>query len=443
MMRRKVIALDQLWLGLIAAGLTLVAILIALPFMEPAPPRRVGMSTGSMEGAYHAFGKRYAQAFSRAGIALDLRPSVGSVDNLARLSDAKSGISIALVQGGLASAATHPDLTSVGRMFLEPLWVFHRADLNVDLLPDLEGRRIAVGMEGSGTRALAKTILDSAGVTAANTTLVPLGAQASVDALRAGQVDVIFLSMAADSPLVRGLLLDTTIAPMSFVQADAFTRLYPYLVKVNLPQGIVDLKANRPPRDVTLVASATTLMVRKDLHPALVGLLVTAAQDVHAGASLFARPNEFPQAFDTEVPMNEDAALVYKNGRPFLERYLPFWLATFLERTKILLIPLIGILIPLFNIAPKVYQWRFKQRMLRWYGRLKRLEHQINSDRSPERLAGYADEIHRIEESVRGIKIPVAFSDQFYALRGAVDLVRSRITDMIEAAKRDATTSMS
>jgi TRAP transporter TAXI family solute receptor len=423
----KLFSREFLSVALPVLALVAAAFVLAYQFVEPAPPRRITMTTGSEQGAYHAFGKQYAAVLAKSGITLDLKPSAGSIENIKRLSDETSGVSVGLVQGGLATAETAPSLTSLGRTFLEPLWVFQRAANKADRLSALAGKKIAVGLEGSGTRPLATSILASSGVTAQSSTWVGLAAKASADALRAGEVDAIFLSMSPQSDLVQSLLRDPSIALFDFKQAEALSRLFPYLAKVMLPSGVMDLGANIPADDVTLVAPGAALVVRKDLHPALIGLLVGAAKEIHSGAGLFQKPGEYPIALDTELPLDADAARYYKNGAPFLQRYLPFWLAVFLERMTVMIVPIATILLPLFKIVPMAYQWRVKRRILYWYDKLKVLERQIAADRSPARVPGFQAEIARIEDAVSVIPIPLAFSDQLYGLRSAVELVRQRV----------------
>ena len=414
-------------IGLPVIAILSAAIAVAYQFVGPAPPRMVAMTTGGERGAYHAFGKKYAERLAKAGVQLDVRPSAGTLENLSRLSDPASGVQIGLIQGGLANSASHPELASLGRMFLEPLWLFHRSDLTMDRLNSLTGRRIAVGAEGSGTRPLVTTILTSSGVTADNSKFVGAGTSDAVAGLLAGDLDAVFLAMAAESELVQKLLHDKSVRLFSFNQADALTRLNPYLTKVILPAGVIDLAANIPASDVALVAPAATLVVRNDLHPAVVGLLVEAAKDLHAAPGLFKRLSEFPQAVDTELPMDKDAERYYKNGLPFLQRYLPFWLAVFLERMMVMIIPIATLMLPLIKIVPMLYHWQIKRRILYWYEKLKVLERQIKADRTPGQLAYYRDQIHLIEESIAVIPIPLGYTDQLYTLRSAVELVRQRI----------------
>lgn len=412
-------------------GPTLLFILagfaLAYQYVEPPPPRQVAMTTGTTKGAYSTYGEKYATALKHAGVTLEVRPSAGSIENLARLSDPASGVQVGLVQGGLADETKNPELTSLGRMFLEPLWVFYRSDFKIERLSDLKGLRIAVGPEGSGTRPLVTTLLGASGIDASNATFLGASSVEAAQLLRDGTADVIFFTMAAEADLVRSLLHAPKINVLSFDQAEALTRLFPFLVKIMLPAGVVDLAQNIPAHDVTLVAPAASLVVRRDLHPAIIGLLVGAAKEIHAGSGLFQKAGEYPQPVEAGLSMNADAERYYRYGPPFLQRYMPFALATFLERMRIMIIPIAGVLIPLGRILPMLYQWRIKHRIFRWYDQLKHLERDLRADKSPERVPQYLDRIHAIEDQVSQIKVPRAFSDQLYNLRSAIDLVRQRI----------------
>jgi TRAP-type uncharacterized transport system substrate-binding protein len=406
----------------------LAAIWAAFQFVEPAPPRTFVMSTGSETGGYHAIAKRYAAALKKSGVTLQLKTSAGSVENFARLQDPKSGVALAFVQGGIAPAGKHETMVSLGRMLLEPLWIFHRSADTVEGLVQLRGKRVAVSPEGSGTRPLALSMLKLNEIDATNATLSPLGGSAAVTALLAGEVDAVFLVMAPEAPLIQGLLRDPAVKLMNFSQAEAYTRLLPFLNRITLPEGVVDLIRRTPSQDVTMLAPSTALVASEKLHPALIGLLVEAAKDIHSAGSLFQRIGDFPKAQDPEFDMSDDALRFYKSGPPFLQRYLPFWLASFVERMSVLVVPLITLLFPIFKLGPLLYQWSIKRRIFFWYDRLKKLEDRVRHDPTGVLRTAHTDEIHDIEEAVSAIPVPVAYSDQFYSLRAAIDLVRQRLT---------------
>ena len=299
---------------------------------------------------------------------------------------------------------------SLGGMFLEPVWIFHRSNETIDGFGQLKGRRVAVGPEGSGTRALAQALLSAAQLNGGNTELLPITGAAARDALLAGTVDAMFAVAAAETPLIQGMLRDPELELMSIAQADALTRLFPYLTQVVLPQGVVSLESDIPSSDVKLVAAVASLVVRDDLHPALVAQLAQAAAGVHSGANWFQRAGQFPMASDSAFPMSPDAVRFYRSGPPFLQRYLPFWLANFVERTAVLLLPLFTIAFPILKGGPALYSWNIRRRMQNWYARLQRLEaNMLRMQVSPETLDARRKELDEIEAGVGAVRVPKAF----------------------------------
>ncbi len=416
-------------LAMLVAG----AFWLAFQFVQPAPPRNFTMSTGSTSGGYHAFGKQYAALIAKSGVKLELKPSAGSIENLARLNDPASEVQVTLLQGGIAKSGGHPNLVSLGRLYLEPLWVFYRGNDTVDRLSQFKGHRIAVGPEGSGTRPLALSMLKLNEIDETVATLSPLAGDAAVKALEAGDIDAAFFVVAPEAPVVQGLLRNPTIKLMSFAQAEAYTRLLPFLNRIVLPEGAIDMARNIPSRDVAMLAPSTALVASEVLHPALVGLLVEAAKEIHGGGALFQRIGDFPKSVDPEFEMSDDALRAYKNGPSFLKRYLPFWLASFLERMSVLILPFATLLLPLLKLGPIVYRWSIKRRIFFWYDRLKKLEDRVRMDASGADIAQHTAEIHQIEEAVGTIPVPLTYSDQFYSLRAAIDLVRQRLANRVPA----------
>lgn len=398
-------------------------------FVTPAPPSQVVITTGSETGGYYAFAQRYKATLKASGIDLEVRSSKGSIDNLERLDAPDSDVSLALLQGGISNHEKNPDLVSLGRVFLEPVWVFYKGDETLERVAQLAHKRIAIGAEGSGTRALAQELLQANDIGSEQVTLLPYGGTRAVEALKGNEADVIFLVVSPKSKVIGELLDEPDIKLMSFKQADAYNRLFPYLSKVVLPAGVIDLRKQVPEHDVTLLAAQAVLVAMKDTHPAIVGLMVEAAKNVHKEGGIFQRVEEFPKPYDPEYPMQEDAERLYKQGPPFLQRFLPFWLANFIERSLIMIVPIATILLPLVKVVPWLYEWRIKRRILYWYGKLKSLERDVNDEETNEKQR-YMSEILEIQRAVAVIPVPLHYSDKLYELRGAVDLVRQRIAEL-------------
>ena len=409
------------------ALITIAAFWIAYQFVKPAPPKRLAMTTGAEGGAYRAFAERYREILARDGIDLEVRPSSGSIENLRRLEDENSGVDVGFVQSGSRADGDAGGLVSLGSLYYEPLWVFYRDKVALDRLSQLQGKRVSIGPEGSGTRRLALQLLAANDAAAQPTILLDHGMSDAAAALQRREIDALFLIAGPDSEAVQRLLRAEGVRLMNFGQAMAYTRLFPFLSSVVLPQGAVDLARNIPARNTTLLSPTAHLVAREDLHPALVILLIQAATEVHGHAGLFQRAGEFPAPVAADFAVSGEARRFYQSGPSFLQRYLPFWVAVFVQRMIVLLIPLIAVLIPLMRILPSLYTWRVMRRIYRWYGELKYLEHDLEQNRDPQRMTEYLKRLDDIEARVSKLKVPLAFSGQFYTLRQHIGFVRDMI----------------
>lgn len=419
---------EMLLVGGPAALLIIAAFWLAYQFVEPAPPTHLVITTGSTSGAYYAFANRYRAELAKSGITLNVVPSQGSVENIERLKSDTERVDLALMQGGIADQRTAPHVMSYGRVFLEPVWIFHRLEGTIDQLSALKGARIAIGPDGSGTRKLAADLLNATGIDATNATLLPLGSGAAAEALEKGEADAAFFTLAPESPLLARLITDNRLKLVSLRRAEAYTRRFPYLSRVVLPEGAIDLARSLPPSDVSMVAAQAALIARNDLHPALAWPLIDALKATHSAGGMFQRVAEFPRGFDPEYPMSEDAERMYTSGTPFFQRFLPFWLANFIERMIIMVVPIATILIPLLKLGPMIYEWRIRSRLLFWYAQLKSLEKRIGEVATDKpSTTELTAEIDRIDEAVSIIPVPLHYSDRLYELRGAIELVRQRI----------------
>ena len=427
----------DLWL-VIALGVALIAltVFVATRFIKPAPPDTLTLSTGAADGAYHAFAQRYQRVFEREGVKLELKPSNGSVDNLARLKDNSALVDAAFVQGGLGLLSLNPlqqptdelPLFSLANLFHEPVWVFYQGKQEITGFAQFKGLRVAIGPVGSGTRKVVLELLAAAGVDDANATLSPEGGRAGRELLEAGKLDAVLLIAAPTAPVVQALLRNPVLRLMSVAQAEGYSRRFPYLSPVILPRGVVDFKSDLPARDITLLASTANLVVREDVHPALAFLLLEAAVEVHNGPGLLHRPGDFPSAKATDFPLASEAKRYFQTGRPFLQRYLPFWLANFIERMLVLLVPLVAVVYPLIKVLPEIFFWRQKNKIFKWYGELKFLEGDLARDDMPaDERAKHLARLDEIEAEAAALHVPLAFSDRVYTLRGHIAYVRQSL----------------
>ena len=412
----------NLALALLAAALLAMGGLITL-FWKPAPPKEVVMSTGPVDGAYHAFGQKYQQILARSGIRLVLEPSSGAIENLERLRTRQDGITIALVQGGIAQPDDGNALFSLGGVFYEPIWVFHRTAAGITGLASLSGKRIAAGASGSGTHLLADTLFGARMFpNGSPPLLIDLGGLAAARALQTSEVEVAIFVSAPEAPAVQELLRAPGIALFSFKRAEAFTRQFPYFTRLELPEGAADLARNLPPQDTQLVASTASLVVASDLHPVIVDLLLEAAREVHGRGSLVSRPGKFPSPEAAEYPLSPDAERFYKSGPSALVQYLPFWAVVWIQRLIFLGLPVLAIGLPMLRFTPAIYRWSMRRRIYRWYGELAFIERAATQGQGNRREQ--QRRLEDIEGRVSAMRVPPAYASEAYTLKMHVQMVR-------------------
>ena len=426
-----------------APTVVLVAIACAVAYVvvDPAPPRRVVLATGQENSAYEDFGRQYAARLARDGIKVELQPSLGSQDNLQRLVDGKADI--AFVQSGSTNGAQaeRRDLVSLGSLFTEPVWLFLRAPKGrlpeVRNLTQLKGLRINLGPEGTGVPRLLRQGLAANGVEPNQLTVSALENTPATMALLDGRIDGLVFSSAPEAPLVQMLLQTPGIRLFDFRQAEAYTRRLPFLTHVVLPRGIVDLGRDIPAQDFHLIAPTATLVARDNLHPALVDLFVNAATAIHGGTGWFQQQGQFPSPRYTEIPVSKEAAKYYRDGPPFLQRYMSFWLANLFDRLWVVAVALAALIIPLSKVVPPLYVWRIRSRVYRWYGQLRAveqaLEKELEASADPARCdavrAGLLERLDDIERRVNHISIPLSYADALYGLRSHIGFVRQRVQE--------------
>ena len=410
-----------------AVVLTVVGFLVALHFVRPAPPRRVVMATGGQDGAYYQFGLRYQKLLAREGIQLDIRVTAGAIENVRLLKDPASGVDVAFVQGGVLAAEEADQLSSLGTLYLEPIWVYSRVELTGLDIAGLAGKRVAVGPDGSGTRVVADLLLNANGITTTATPRVPVSGQAAKEALEQSRVDAAFFVASVKAPVLQEIAGRPNLRLMSFDRADAYTRQFPFLFKVVLPRGGLSLASDAPSRDIVLLAAAVNLVVRTDFHPALADLLLVSATTIHAGPGLFEQARQFPSPDHVDVPLSREARRYYETGPPLLIRYLPFWMATLADRLKVLLVPLIALMFPLFKIVPSLYRWRVRSKIYRWYHALDAIDDALANREAGTDLGNLRDDLDRMEGEVRQVAVPPSYRDDLYHLRVHIDLLRTKV----------------
>ncbi|MDR5781308.1 TAXI family TRAP transporter solute-binding subunit [Caballeronia sp. LZ065] len=428
------------WLDLtISIGLTFIvgAVLVwaAIRVIQPAPPDTLTIAAGPEHSRFWYAALKYQEILARNHVKLNVLVTSGTLDNLKRLSDPASHVDLGFVQSGLNRAPNsipteprHAGLISLGTISNWPLFVFYRGP-QLTRLSEFDGKRLAIGREGSGTRQIVRMLLKASGVDPeVGGQTQPIEGEVAVNALLDGTIDAAFLRDDSARPwLMQKMIRDPGIRLFDFTQARATIRIFPFLTQFEVPMGAFDLADNLPPESETTIATTIELIARDSLHPALSDLIIEAAGEVHGGASLMQNAGEFPAPVAHDFPLSPDAARYYKSGKSFIYRAMPYWLASLVDRLIVLVVPIVVVLIPALRFVPPLYAWRVKSRFRRHYGELLALERKVSDDPSERNYEEFSRRLNRIEKHVSGLRVPLAYADAFYTLREHVSYLRAQV----------------
>ena len=424
--------------------LTLVVVAgfaVTYQYVGAPPPKAIRIATGAKNGAYYAFAQEYARLLANDGIALEVVSTAGSMENFDLLK--KGEVSLALVQGGSATNDDKERLQSLGSLFFEPVWVFTREQKTIKRFSELKKKRVAVGAAGSGTYLLSRQLLSAGGITESNTTLVQGDSAQAVASLAQGKIDAAFFVASPVAPLIHNLLEQSTVRLLNFDRAAAYSRLFPFLTPVTLSEGVLNLERNVPSRDTTLVAVAANLAAHRDLNASLIPALLNAITRVHEAGGVLEQKRQFPSIDFVDLPLNEDARRYIVNGPSFLFRWLPYGTAVLLDRLKILILPFLALLIPLFRIAPPLYNWRVRSKIYRWYGTVR----EIDSMFQKGAMAGDAklaiDRLKELEGEAAAVSVPLSYTGELYHLRLHIGFLQEKLEKLARQSSRLAETTPS
>ncbi len=407
-------------------ALTLVALLVAW-FLQSTIPRHIVLASGLKDGMYHQYAQRYKAILARDGVTVEERLTGGADENKLLLLDPKSGVDVAFMHGGVVRPAERGELVMLMALYYEPLWIFYRDPATLTQFDELRYKRLAVGSPGSGSRAFVEPLLAANSVTGFNSTLVPLANLEALRALQNGEIDAAFLIGPVQLPAIWQALHDSSIKLMNLERTDAYPRRFPHITKLTLPAGTIDFALHIPEEEVKLIGTRSMLVARDGLPSAIINLLLEAARELHSEQGYFEADDEFPNTASVDLPVSTDANRHHRFGPSLLHRYLPFFVATYVERLIILLVPLLFVLIPLINFLPQVLRWRARSRIYLWYGELTLLERDVGKRTGTLPIEQWLADLDRIEQAAARIRTPASYASEAYTLREHIGLVRRTV----------------
>jgi len=404
----------------------LIAIAITVVKLFLLPPSSIDIAAGPKGSYLYEIAQKYKVEFEKAGVQVNVMETSGTLENLEHVSHPDKMIEFGFLEGGAADRKDYPSLESLGSIAYAPIWVFYRSDLgNIYDINELKGKRIAIGGTSQGIHANALDLLNAVGINSSNSKLSNIGREEALKALHSNQIDAMFYSAPAEDPLVKILFNDARLKPLQWPDAEGIARNLREYHVLNLPFGAIDLANSMPAKDMKVLATTITVITKKDTHSALIYLMMGVMDDIHEAPSIMHAENEFPSDKDVDFPLSNDAEDYYKKGgKPFLQRYLPYWAASFLGKLLLILVPLLAIFYPLSQSYPAIQQWYYTHRVNRFYDQLVKIEKRLD-DGADREIIKYDIQVLRaeIELLIKLEKIPSMYTNLLYDLRGHVSQV--------------------
>jgi hypothetical protein len=410
--------------------IVLAILYVIYRLVDPLPPRRFVIAAGIAHSGYDNYARRYAEILARDGVELEIRNTTGAVEDLELVRDPASGVQAALSTLGFAQPGDEKDLYSMGGVFDAVIFVFYRGAEPITQFAQFRGKRVSIGTPGTSIRPLILQVLNASDAVDASTRLVDLDYGTGIDALIAGEIDVAVFPSQLDTDYLRRGLDAPDLRLMNVAQAGAIAKTIPGFKRVVLWRGLIGLARDVPNEDVDLLATGNSVLVRKDLHPALQYLLLKALREVHSPQGPFNRLGEFPSEQPNDLPLSPTAERFYRSGPTLWQEYTSFWLTSLLDRIVFFVIPIIAALIPVIGFAPRIYRWLGVRRIAQLHSALGKFERELARSANKSGLAEFQARLAEIETAVRSLRVARPFEVDLHRLRIHLHMVQDEIAGL-------------
>ncbi|WP_121627494.1 TAXI family TRAP transporter solute-binding subunit [Poseidonibacter antarcticus] len=407
--------------------LIIASFYITSQFIQPSPKKEFTIATGSKNGQYYKTALLYKEILEKQKVKVNILTSNGSIDNLNLIENKKADM--AFIQNGIDYTEKNVSIKSIASTNYEPLWIFYKNEgFQMDYILQLISKKISIGGEGSGTFDLASKILSDNEINKNNSKLYNYSTQEAKKKLLKGDIDAMFLVISPNSSIVKELLENPNINLFSFKRAKAYSRKYNFLESTPLYEGTIDLYKNLPSENINLLSTTATLVIRNDFSEELTRLVLKSIKDIHDKKGLFEKENQFPNLDNITIEANEEALRYYTYGDTWLEKIFPYWIASNLDRLKILLIPLITLMIPLLKGGFPLYRWSIRSKIYRWYDEVQGLDLSLEGLKTKEELKRKLLEIEELKKEIKDeTKVPLSYMGEYYDLIMHIELIISKI----------------
>jgi hypothetical protein len=433
-LRDELIAIKDSLLELRVTFILILALIVGVVvYLKPIPTTDITLATSYKGGDWYMFGEHAIEPLKEEGIKLNVLATNGSIENADDLINPKIDTNAAFIYAGSVSQEQSKQMYSLGSISYDPVWIFYRKELvgKVSTFQDLAKYRVVLAPKKSGSYVLTKKLFHANGIEIENNPNFVPGTWESASAdLLENKADVyIFLTTIVD-PIVQKLLVAPEVALFDVPNAQAYQKKFSYLESVMLPAGSIDIEKQIPAKDISLIATTTTLAVRRDMHPALqLGLLMAMKHTIQESPRLFfAKRNEFPAYVDPGVQISPTARSYYNYGPPKAITYLPYWLAVFVDRFTLVVLAAFAVIYPLSKLNFQLRNFRFTILKRTYYEMLFNLEKEITGKRlTSEEQEALLKKLDLIDKNVLKHRIPVGQEVEYFLFVNALQLLRQKI----------------
>lgn len=407
-----------------------IAIIGVILYLDPLPNRDIYFATSYKNSDWYDFAELSKEELSKKGFTVKIEESDGAIDNVQKLLDTKSPTNIAFTYASALNEEDRNKILSLGSISYEPIWVFYWKDKISEpkSLKDLENKKVSLGPLKSGSYAIAKKVFDIYKIDISKKdNFIPDNFEDSAINFENKKTDALIFVSSYRDEIVSRLLNDDRVGLMSFSNASAFEKQFNSFETVTLPAGSIDIYKNIPNKDVKLIATTTSLVVRPDMHPDTQLALLVSVRNLNRSSHhlFFAKRDEFPSYIDPLIPISPVAAKFYDYGPPHAMKYLPFWIAGFIDRAWLLLLTLFAIFYPLTKLNIHISRLRYDIEEDLVYKELMNIENvTLNSDLSDEDRYAMLARLDGIKSHVLKSRVPVGAGKDHFDLMTTIDKVK-------------------
>ncbi len=424
----------RVWVVFLPACITALVLFFWLSWSVFAlAPNHITITSGAKDGMYFNYAQRYAQALREYGLTVDVLDSAGSAQNIDRLRDTKNPAQVGFVQGGFGqidraiASESRTNIQTIANVDIEPVWIFSRIK-NVDSLLQLQGMRVSIGQVGSGSRLVAIKLLEQVQLEPKDLMLSETTGLSAVKALTSGTIDAAIFVASATAPIVAAMLAAPDVSLVTLKRSAALIERIPYLEPRLVAQGMLSPNGRQPEQDSVMLTTIASVVVSENLHPALKRLTASVARQVHRDAGVFHKAGDFPNFKRIDFPSAPEARSTLLHGLPWIERHLSVTAAQWAWRLLLIGLPLTLLCLALCYFVPAFMRWTIESYVNRWYGELKFIEHDLETNKvSGLDFAKHSVQLRAIDSAVNHFDAPPEFMKRLFMLQKHTDFVRQKL----------------